>query len=278
MIDFNEVIDCPICGGQGNAIDRIKTIHPSSDMECGLVSCLICGHWWITPTPTQSQLNKMYEESSEYVVPKVWGKEQEEKVFSKAERLLIDVEGGSQEKKRYLEIGAGGGHLHSYFLNLGWDAYGVEPGAWCSNPNIFKNISDIPNEMTFDVIVAFDVLEHVVDPVAMLSKLKQVSNPDARLYCSFPNCSSLHARVKKGQWRMVRPFGHLHYFSKESVRLALERSGWVLESLNANGTVDLKNKLNVLHLKTLAVGIAEMCGFADQWSCEASSRQGSLPQ
>jgi len=264
--------DCPICGGTGKEIDQVRTIHPESVDMYGLVACGECSHWWVNPMPKQDYLNILYREGSEFVVPKHWGGDIQQKVFSKAEKHIITSEVDMGEKK-YLEIGVGGGHLFKHFLKKNGECYGVEPGDWCESENIYKDVKDIPNELIFDVIAACDVIEHVENPIEMLVRLREVAAPSARLYCAFPNADSFHARYKKGNWRMVRPLGHLHFFSRKSVQIAMEHSGWMVDKLIQTGTIDMRNPANLREPRTALVGLAESLGFADQWMCESCCQE-----
>jgi hypothetical protein len=50
-----------------------------------------------------------------------------------------------------------------------------------------------------------------------------------RLFASFPCSESRPARRFVTQWSMVRPYGHVNYFSKESARRLCARAGWHAE-------------------------------------------------
>jgi hypothetical protein len=54
---------------------------------------------------------------------------------------------------------------------------------------------------------------------------------DGRIYLSFPNSSSLMAKLQKERWRMIQPIGHLHYFSRQSVTELLARSSLALQHI-----------------------------------------------
>jgi hypothetical protein len=90
------------------------------------------------------------------------------------------------------------------------------------------------------------------------------------LYCSFPNKSSLRAFLSKGNWRMVRPIGHLHYFSNDSVRLMFKLAGWRISKLNKTDLFDIK-KMNMMRnpLKNLVQSLIEFSGLGDQWIVKA---------
>jgi SAM-dependent methyltransferase len=117
-----------------------------------------------------------------------------------------------------LEIGCGTGKMYRYFSERAKVSYGVEPGRWgdCLD-NIVRDISMLPKDITFDVIVLSDVLEHVSSPTALVRDLQRLTLEGSVIYSNFPNKDSLVAWLRKGMWRMVRPLGHLHYFSSRSI-------------------------------------------------------------
>jgi hypothetical protein len=59
-----------------------------------------------------------------------------------------------------------------------------------------------------------DVLEHLSSPIEVLHDLLPFTSADTVLVAASPNAESLLSRLWQGRWRMVRPFGHLHYFSR----------------------------------------------------------------
>ncbi len=87
---------------------------------------------------------------------------------------ILKKECKTSKKGNYLEIGPGGGEILKCFESLGWNCYGVEPGRWVNgNPKILHNFSKLPTNILYDVIVAEDVIEHVTNPLKMISELSK---------------------------------------------------------------------------------------------------------
>lgn len=229
-IDKNQLIDmkiCPICSGASKTVDKVCTMNEKSKDMLDLRECLSCGHWWNNPLPQQKYLSSLYENSSEFVVPLGYaGTSATEECILKEKNPIIK----SILKKNnfnYLEIGAGSGNQFAFFKKITNLCYAVEPGRWhAGDQNIFSDIDKIPNNVKFDVIMAKDVIEHLSDPLDMMKKLNQLANKGAIVYCCFPNKDCLKANLLKGGWSMIRPLGHLHYFSSLSVKIMFKKSGW----------------------------------------------------
>ena len=274
--NFNSLMQCPICEADSSIVDSIRTINPSSEQKFDLRECSSCCHWWIDPMPTQQYLNMSYGSGSPFVVGKIEGES-----FYLSENLSIPEESVLNYELElnkddlagltYLEIGIGDGNLFSAFRDKGAVCCGVEPGDTAKGfENIYRDIADLPRNLKFDVIVCNDVLEHAESPQIFLEIFASVSHSKSRLYCSFPNNSSFRAFFSKGNWRMIRPIGHLHYFSNASVRLLFKLAGWKILKLKKTDLFDIKD-INIKKnpLKNLVQLPIELLKLGDQWMLRA---------
>jgi hypothetical protein len=71
------------------------------------------------------------------------------------------------------------------------------------------------------------VLEHLVDPLDTLRRLRSVVHDEGMLALSTVNVAGLHARVRHGSWPwFIRP--HLHYFTPETLDMMLHKAGFTM--------------------------------------------------
>jgi 2-polyprenyl-3-methyl-5-hydroxy-6-metoxy-1,4-benzoquinol methylase len=90
----------------------------------------------------------------------------------------------------------------------------------------------------FDVIVFADVLEHLEDPFEPLRIAGTLAAPGARLLVSVPNVGhlSIVRDLVGGRFDPVPAglldAGHLRWFTRESLVLALEETGWLAVSID----------------------------------------------
>ena len=229
---LKEKVNCPICNGQSKVIDNVHTINSNSFEILNLRECFNCSHWWIDPMPDQNYLLELYEKGSEYVVsPNYAGsdelkREDFEKFFN---NILKYLKYKNLKKLNYLEIGCGSGYLLDYFKEKVNLCFGVEPGNWRpKETNIVSSINEIPKNIKFDIMVVKDVIEHLENPLEMMKKLNFLANNNAIISCRFPNKDSLIARFFVGRWAMIRPIGHLHFFSSKSINKMFKDSGWTI--------------------------------------------------
>jgi 2-polyprenyl-3-methyl-5-hydroxy-6-metoxy-1,4-benzoquinol methylase len=95
------------------------------------------------------------------------------------------------------------------------------------------------SEERFDTILCLDVLEHLVDPEAVLRRLCDVAAPGATLQISIPNARHLSLAwdlVVRGTFGYTehghRDSTHLRWFTKRDIVAAVERSGWRVERVS----------------------------------------------
>ena len=254
---FAASLVCPVCAGPSRILHSATNIHPSKPYTFNFRLCSSCGHGWIDPMPTQGLLNYLYARGSCSVMGE-WGTSP----LTIPEQLCVRRE-IKRPPARYFELGVGPGHLYQLFVERGWECTGVDPGDWAGKfPNVHRDLSDLNATLTADLLVAFDVLEHVSDPVSTLRSLRKLAAPKARLYCAMPNRESLRARRDREKWRMVRPLGHVNYYSKKSITLALKLAGFAVRYVRATD-------LNELHFprrrQDIKPALIEMLGLGDQW-------------
>jgi len=266
---LRNIDNCPICKSiKLTTIGDTRTINPHSDLKVQIIKCHYCLHWFINPMIKQEDLNTLYSEASDYVVTKNWLRNE----FSIPEEYIIKNESKkNSKKKKYLEIGIGYGLLFKYFQKKGYYCFGVEPYQWAIDiPNIVDNITKL-NEDNFEVIVLVDVLEHLEDPLLFIEHISQLSIKGGTVYASFPNNQSLQALLFKKKWRMIRPFGHLHYFSEKSLKIMFESNRFKIKHLKKTDLFEFKirNYLKPPYFMSRAIAQWSQSLWGDQWIVRA---------
>ena len=222
--------NCPICKSTSKLIDIVKTINPNSNETLNLRECKYCEHWWIDPMPKQNYLIELYRKCSEFITNKDCKETctlPNEDIKKYANRFLYNIK--NTKKLNYLEIGVGSGKLFNFLKKKFNLIYGIDPAKWKPlDKNIVEDIKYVPDNIKFDVIILQDVMEHLENPLEMMIKIKKISNKNAIIGMCFPNKDVLIAKIQKGRWSMIRPIGHLHFFSSKSIEKMFENSGWKL--------------------------------------------------
>jgi 2-polyprenyl-3-methyl-5-hydroxy-6-metoxy-1,4-benzoquinol methylase len=75
------------------------------------------------------------------------------------------------------------------------------------------------------VVTAFDVVEHLADPLAFVRRAVAWLAPGGVFVATVPNLASLTARLMGRHWFYYAPPDHVHYFDPATIRRLLESAG-----------------------------------------------------
>jgi len=152
-------------------------------------------------------------------------------VVVNARSRLKKIEQLKPQKGRILDIGCAAG----FFLNeaklRGWQPFGIELSNLAAdfarnqlNLNVITGIFEsvkLP-ENYYDVITAWDVIEHVFNPLRFIEKAYKILKPDGILVIGTPNIGSLAHKIRKARWKILAPPEHIFYFNPTTLKLLLK--------------------------------------------------------
>lgn len=146
-----------------------------------------------------------------------------------------------------LDVGAAQGFLGRQLEGSGLVVDAIEPNTyWAERAephyrSVFATtVEDAPLEHDYRVIVCADVLEHVVDPLAVLGQLREAGSPDAVFVISLPNVAHIAVRLMllaglfPPMERGILDRTHLHFWTLRSATDMLRQAG--LEVVRARPT------------------------------------------
>jgi SAM-dependent methyltransferase len=84
---------------------------------------------------------------------------------------------------------------------------------------------------SFDLITMWDVVEHVVDPRALLGRARELLKPDGLLVLETQNIDSAFARVLGPRWHHYKHREHIYHFTPATIRSLLRSAGFLVEKL-----------------------------------------------
>ena len=188
-------------------------------------------HMYVTsPKPSEEDLPSYYA-SEDYISHTDGKRSLFEKMYqvvkgitlSRKQKLLTSY---LPAKGSLLDIGAGTGDFLEYVSKKGWKTAGVEPSKKARALAKQKNISLtelLPQEeITYDAITMWHVLEHVYDLKDQLTWLKNKLSREGVLFIAVPNFESDDASHYKTDWAAYDVPRHLYHFSKKSIELLFE--------------------------------------------------------
>lgn len=89
------------------------------------------------------------------------------------------------------------------------------------------------NQSGFDLIFAFDIIEHLKSPVLFLEQCHQVLAPAGELYLTTPNTQSLERYRNPKHWSGAHDPQHRILFSKYSLNFLLTRCQFKVQTMRA---------------------------------------------
>jgi SAM-dependent methyltransferase len=140
----------------------------------------------------------------------------------------------AKERGSLLDVGCGNGTYLATMKELGWHTVGIETDEHAAE--IARNrfgldvrIGSLADAMfpadSFDAISLSHVIEHVYDPVALLTECCRILRPGGKLIVLTPNTRSLGHRIFRAAWRGLEPPRHIQLFNRSTLSVAVQRAG-----------------------------------------------------
>lgn len=230
---------CAACGG-GPLVPHLSVRHelggegliPTTDRFgsalSDIVRCLACGHMQLAELPTAADLVNEYAgaESMDYVAEEAGQRQTARTTLQALERHVAP--------EALLDVGCWVGFLLDEARLRGWDGVGLEPSRFASEYARAQLRLDVRTTDLFDAklepgrfdaAVLADVLEHFPDPGAALDQVGSWLGNAGVIYLALPDAGSRVARKLGARWWSVIPT-HVQYFTRNSLRILLNRHGW----------------------------------------------------
>lgn len=232
---------CPLC--RNIILERKYSLGDYS-----FYFCSICNIGFTHPMPTEEQLFQFY--NSSYFTSSQ---------FLKGTKLLIGYQNYSAEKEVHLanakyimkklnrfwvdapqgpgtllEIGCALGFFLDHARSLGWKVKGVDLAEDAVNFAKEKLDLDVVKGDTFslnadtnsfDVCVSIGTMDHLKDPISVFNEIFRILKTNGLLLITIGSISELIPFH-------FRPPEHLFYFSRKSLRIALEKSGFEVKQIS----------------------------------------------
>ncbi len=208
--------------------------------ELDLHRCRDCGLVFMDPLPTRAELPALYPAHYHNFDPP----------SNPISRLLLEQYYDHQTAGcrahmppdgAFLEIGCASGEILARMQDAGYDdVQGVELSieaceqAWKRGLKVFHGtLDEFETDQRFDVIFMSHVIEHVLDPVATVAKIRSLLEPGGVLSIETPNVGSLDARLWKQNWGLIHYPRHLYLFDRATVVRLLEGAGLRVERVSS---------------------------------------------
>ena len=231
-----ECVSCCICGNENFEVlsekDRYGLYHPVGICrDCGLVQ--------VNPRMTQESYQQFY--GNEY-----------RKLYMGRDSLTDGVFKGEYQHGAYIyhyltdkllrqvsgcfivEVGCGSGGILQYFKEKGNEVYGVDLGTdylgyGRANHQLELEVGTLDNILQLgrnpDIVIYSHTLEHIVNPLCELNKLRSILREDSLLYIELPGNKWLRKTYRYDFLRLLQN-AHVYYFTQTTLMNLLGVAGY----------------------------------------------------
>jgi len=228
MLGTEPTVACWACGAPSRPADQFLPARYLCCSSCGFV---------FAPERSAGELHELYD--ADYFGDHAGGGDYAGQAAQRHHEAAVRIRflrHFAPPPGRLLETGAAGGHFVAAATAAGYDVTGVEPVRVMAEQaraelGVQLEVGFLEEvelaEGSFDVAVAFHVLEHIADPVAALERMRAALRPGGLLVLEVPNVESVAAQ-RGAAWGALEPLHHVGHYAPRSARAMLEKAGFAL--------------------------------------------------
>jgi len=226
---------CVICNGhESRALIDLDFEQFSYPGKFHLRQCVSCNLIFNSPRLLDQEFPKLYD--ANYYFFSQTAQQAIAHVKSQYLRSIALIEHEhAPTSRRIVEIGSAKGYYLALLKALGWTVQGVELSAFAAS--FAERMFDIPVfngtvetyadqcKERFDVVAAFDVIEHVLAPDKFVCAISQLLKTGGTLILDTPNGNAKHIQTHRELWSGFIPF-HIYFFNQQNLQRLLEKYGF----------------------------------------------------
>ena len=178
-----------------------------------------------------------------------------DKKIKRAARYVKRLSKKIKNTGRWLDVGCSAGFVVKASQDAGFESHGIDidPDGldYAKNKLNLTNVSQTTIEdaafedASFDVISAYDVIEHVENLHTFTAQLKALLAPDGLIDLITPNLNHWTVPSDLKRWKEIKPSEHLYYFNKQNLQNLLRRHN--LKIIQTRFTLKATLKVLVTH-------------------------------
>lgn len=228
---------CPFCSGTRlNAFRRAAhDAAPGSGQTVSVVECLDCVAAWQFPLARNADESRETFDAA-YAAGDGYFDPEKRRAVSDLQRQFIEARMPVGE---VLDVGCGDGRFVRTMAEAGWHATGLDPAmpekaadeaGYDTLQLIRGTLADLPASRVFDVVTLWDVVEHLENPLQVLSAVAARVRPGGSLILETGNYQSAGRIEGDEQWWNYQ-LDHRWYFAPPQLEtlvraVGLEPIGW----------------------------------------------------
>ena len=221
-------MSCIVCNSnQELKFQGLKDWEYETYTPIDFYQCSNCGLLSQKPLPRTEEIHSFYPTEYRNYLPIGSG------IFSQLKKIKFRNQAQKLSKffkqdSRILEIGYGNGELLLAFKDLGYhNLYGcdfsndaterlTQNGIHIQVANVEQ---EIPFKKEFDIILLNNVIEHFLDPVAVIKNCYSKLKPGGQLILFTPNTRAMEFKIFGKYWAGLHVPRHIHLFNKHNLEI-----------------------------------------------------------
>lgn len=242
-------VSCPACGAD-------DATYAFEKYQCNFVECKKCSTLYMSPRPTPEIMNEYYSNSENYafwnkhIFPKSEANRRQKICKPNLEFIINTCRTNGMQRPHLLEVGPGFGTFASlakefdYFGEITVVERTPEMVDACRSRGlnvIDASLEELGDDHKFsaDIVVCFEVIEHIFDPVDFLSSVNRLLKPGGLFVFTCPNGQGFDTMMLQSSSPSVDT-EHVNLFNTNSIAILLERAGLDLITVETPGRLDVE--------------------------------------
>lgn len=231
---YEKVTQCLVCNSEYFDWKPITDKGNGFEIEISVI-CNLCDHVFITPVLNEKELEDYYlkntfsKEIRESALPTPEGMEFRDKRAKKRFELIKYF---LSEDSKNLEIGCSSGNFLKLISETSIESIGIDPSTSYVNYASKQNLKVINDtypcleleNLKFDNIFIFHVIEHVANPIELLVNIKRNLKQNGKLFIELPLLDKVLDKRKKLSKKYFQK-SHLHDFNSTNLEFVLNNLG-----------------------------------------------------
>lgn len=251
---------CPLCGSSCLPTMMVARSHVD-EADHTIATCTACSFHFLSPRPDREFLGRIYQEHERKRPPMAEGARESPRWWT---RLTgTEVAPRIVDADPVIDVGCGSGDQMLQLKRSGLRVEGFdtdrEAVSIARRRGLDARVEDIDtvdlSDGEYSWIVMSHVLEHMLDPIPTLARLRSALKPGGRILIVVPDVNSPVRFLFGRWWHGWDPPFHLSHFSRSTLRKCLEAAGFTVDRIRSRGdvedvtrSIDLKAAKNRRHL------------------------------
>ena len=209
----------------------------------GITKCTFCGLTQVVPMPTAREIASFYHEDLDHFAPYIEQIEVHREYFRKTLQTVIPAKAGIRvsstkpkpipdqvgNDRRLLDIGCAMGVFLEEAKKIGFRVQGTDVSAdavaYCRKKGLRVTRPGLERG-PFDVITAFEVIEHERDPLGMMQRIYSLLKKNGIGVLTTPNHASIWRTLMGKWWVGYHHPEHVTFWDTGSLTFLMKKAGF----------------------------------------------------